>query len=121
MEKNQTITLSAFIGVASMSFGLSLAIVTEMVVAPPVEMLPLGVVNMSWALVFFFMLLNNVRFGYVGAILVGVSMFLFPVLVFAETLGSAPAVVPAHYVGVSTDMILGIILVVTGVRGLSSR
>lgn len=121
MEKNKTIALAAFIGVVSMSFGIGFAINSQAAVAPAVGALPLTVVNMSWSLVFFFMLKNNMRFGYIGAIVVGISMALLPILVFAEKLGPAPAVVPAHYFGVSTDIILGIILVVTGVRGLSRK
>jgi hypothetical protein len=117
MDKNKIIAQSAFIGVVSMNFGIGLAINTQVAVAPPVVVLPLTVVNMSWALVFFFMLKHDIRFGYIGAILVGISMVLLPILVFMETLGPAPAIVPAHYVGVSTDIILGIILVITGIRG----
>ena len=121
MEKNKLITLGALIGAAAMSFGIGLAINTQVAVAPPEEALPLTVVNMSWSLVFFFMLKHDIRFGYIGAILVGISMVLFPALVFTDVLGPAPTVVPGHFVGVPTDIVLGVILVVTGVRGLSSQ
>ncbi len=121
MVTNKTIALAAFIGVVSMSFGIGFAINSQASVAPPVGALPMTVVNMSWSLVFFFMLKNDMRFGYAGAIVVGISMALLPILVFMGKFGPAPAVVPAHYFGVSTDIILGIILVATGIRGLSHK
>ena len=110
--------LAGLLGIIGISSGLALATVMEVVVAPPIQALPLPVVNIAWALVFFYLVRHDVRVGYLGSILVGISVMTFPILVFLGILGEAPPIVPAHYFGVTTDILFGIVLIVGAVQAL---
>lgn len=110
--------LAVLLGVIGISAGLALATVMEVVVAPPIQALPLPVSNIAWALVFFYLVRQDIRVGYIGSILLGISVGVFPLLVFFSILGEKPPTVPGHYVGVSTDIIFGIALIVAATRAL---
>ena len=110
--------LAVLLGTIGISAGIATATVMEVVVAPPIQALPFPVVNIAWALVFYCLVSHDVRAGYIGCNFLGISVITLPLLVFFGILGEAPATVPAHYVGVTTDMIFGSTLIITAFRAL---
>jgi hypothetical protein len=110
--------LAVLMGIVGISSGIALATLIQVPVAPPIQALPLPVVNIAWALVFYHLIRHDVRVGYYGAIVLGVSVITLPLLVFFGLLGEAPPVVPAHFAGVTTDMVFGVSLIVASVRAL---
>lgn len=117
---SQDAVLATLLGIIGISSGLALATVMEVVVAPPIQALPLPVSNIAWALVFFYLVRHDIRVGYIGCILAGISVMTFPLLVFFGILGEAPPVVPTHYVGVTTDIVFGIVLIAGAIRALQT-
>jgi hypothetical protein len=110
--------LAVLLGVIGISSGIAMATVMQVVVAPPIQALPLPVVNIAWALVFSYLIRHDVRVGYIGCILLGISVIILPIVVFFDIIGQGPTIVPAHFAGITTDMILGIALIIAAVRAL---
>lgn len=117
MERNKLFTLAAFLGAIGMNIGIGAAAIFEVAVAPPIVTLPIMVINVAWALMFFFLVKHDTRLGYLGAIVVGASTILLPILIFFSVFDPGPEVRPTHFVGVLSDIAFGSILVVTGLRG----
>ena len=116
-DRNKILTLAAFLGAIGMNVGIGAASIFEVAVAPPVVTLPIMVVNSAWAMMFFFLVRHDIRPGYLGAIVVGASTILLPVLVFFSVFDPGPEVRPTHFVGVLSDIAFGSTLIVTGLRG----
>ena len=93
----------------------------EVVVAPPIQALPIPVANIAWALVFYHLVSRDIRAGYIGCVFLGISVITLPILVFFGVIGEAPTTVPAHYFGVTTDMIFGTTLSITALRALKGQ
>ena len=117
MERNKSFTLAALLGAIGMNIGIGVSAAFEVEVAPPVVTLPIMVTNTAWAMMFFWLIKRNIRLGYLGAIGVGVSTFLLPILIFFSVFGPGPEVRPTHFIGVPSDIAFGIILITTGFRG----
>lgn len=120
IEHNKFFTLSALLGAIGMNIGIGISTAFEVEVAPPVVTLPIMVTNVAWAMMFFFLIKNDIRLGYLGAIAVGISTFLLPVMIFFSVFGPGPEIRPTHFIGVPSDIAFGIILVRTGFRGWRS-
>lgn len=110
--KLKEVILAALLGATGISAGLALATVMEVSVAPPIQALPLPVSNVAWSLLLFHLVKQDIRLGYIGSILLGISVIAFPLLVFFGIIGEAPIVVPAHYVGVISDFAFGLALII---------
>lgn len=121
MKKNKLYVLAAFLGAIGMNIGIGLATLMEVEVAPPIVMLPVTVTNTAWAMMAFFLVKNDIRFGYFLAIAVGASTILLPILVFFSILDPAPAIRPTHFVGIPSDITFGTMLIVTGLRGIQGK
>ncbi|HUP49597.1 MAG TPA: hypothetical protein VNA04_12495 [Thermoanaerobaculia bacterium] len=116
----KTALRATLVGSAALSFGLALATALQVSMAPPVTALPLPVVNMSWSLVMLYLVYQDIRAGYLGAVVLGLSVAAFPLIVFFEVLGPAPVRMPAHYAGITSDMVFGIGMVVAAAVALRS-
>ncbi|TCD10970.1 hypothetical protein [Oricola cellulosilytica] len=120
-DNAKTLVLGLLLGTVGMSIGLMLATGLQVTMAPPITLLPFPVVNMSWALMLFLLVSRDMRTAYFGTVVLGVSVAGFPLLVFSSALGPAPEIRPAHFVGVTTDIVLGLGLAVVSGRALLMR
>ena len=112
------VVLATLLGVTGISAGLALATVMEVLVAPPIQALPLPVSNVAWSLLLFHLVKQDMQVGYIGSIPLGISVVAFPLLVFFGIIGEATPVVPAHYVGVFSDFAFGLALIIGALLAL---
>jgi hypothetical protein len=113
--------LAALLGIIGISSGISLATALETAVGPPIQTLPWPVVNITWSLVFFYLVKNDVRVAYYGTAVLAVSVLALPVFVFFGIIGTAPKIVPAHFLGQSTDAILALVLFFGSLKALKQQ
>lgn len=119
MELNtRDATMTLLLGAIVMQFAMVLVTAFRVPVAPPIDALPLSMVNLTWAAVALFLVRRDIWWGYLLAVLVGFSIAAFPVLVFFDLLGPRPVIVITHFLGLLTDLIIGFGLVVSGFRAL---
>lgn len=113
--------LAALLGVVGISSGIAMATVMEVIVAPPIQALPLPVANVAWSLLLFHLVKQDIRIGYIGSIPLGISVIVLPLLVFFGIIGDPTPTVPAHYVGVSSDFVFGLTLIIGALLALRNN
>lgn len=119
MELNtRDATMTLLLGAIVMQFAMVLVTAFRVPVAPPIDALPLSMVNLTWAAIALFLVRRDIWWGYFLAVLVGFSIAAFPVLIFFDLLGPRPVIVITHFLGLLTDLIIGFGLVVSGFRAL---
>jgi hypothetical protein len=110
--------LALLIGAMVASFGLLLVTALDVAIAPPMDVVPLLVVNMTWSAIAFYLVGRDIWWGYVAAAVVGLSVAAFPLIVYFDILGPRPEIIAAHFVGVLSDFVIGIGLLVLGLRAI---
>jgi len=111
-------TLTLLLGALVMQFAMVLVIAFRVPVAPPIDALPLSIVNLTWSAIALFLVRRDIWWGYLLAVLIGFSVAAFPLIIFFDLLGPRPVIVLPHFLGVLTDFAIGIGLMVAGFRAL---